>query len=203
VITGSRVTHVVSLLLGLAAAVSAAAQTPPATPPVAQELSPRGGAGPAAQQTQGNAVTNGQVQQLFDEYVISQSQRALQLSNQQFEVFLPRLIALQNVQRQHRNQRNKALANLRALVSPKAPQGVDEASIAAANKALDDLEAQMQQDEQRALGALDAVLTTRQRAHFRLFLENMEREKVNLLVQAKGGGAPAPTPAPSGRGGGM
>lgn len=58
----------------------------------------------------------------------------------------------------------------------------------------------MQQDEQRALGALDAVLTTRQRAHFRLFLENMEREKVNLLVQAKGGGVPAP--APSGRGGG-
>jgi hypothetical protein len=85
-------------------------------------------------------------------------------------------------------------------VGPKAPQGVDEASIAAATKAVDDLEAQMQQDEQRALGALDGVLTTRQWARFRLFLENMEREKVNLLVQAKAGGVPAP--AQSGRGGG-
>jgi hypothetical protein len=146
-------------------------------------------------------VTNVQVQVLFDEYVISQSQRALQLSNQQFKVFLPKLIALQQVQRQHRLQRNKALADLHALVGPKAPQGVDEASIAAATKVLDDLEAQMQQDEQRAFGALDAVLDTRQRAHFRLFLENMERQKVNMLVQAKASGVPAPTPARSGRGG--
>jgi Spy/CpxP family protein refolding chaperone len=190
--TGSRVIHVAAILLGLAAA--AAAQTPPATPQVAQDppkvpapLSPPGGAGRAGQQAPANAVTNVQIQKLFDAYVISQSQRALQLSAPQFDAFLPKLIALQDVQREHRNQRNKALANLRALVGPKAPPGVDDASIAAATKALDDLEAQMQQDEQRALGALDAVLTTRQRAHFRLFLENMEREKVNLLVQAKGG----------------
>jgi hypothetical protein len=209
VTTGSRIAHVGALLLGLAAAaVPAAAQTPPAPPPVAQSaprvpapLSPPGGTGRAAPQAHANAVTNVQVQVLFDEYVISQSQRALQLSNQQFKVFLPKLIALQQVQRQHRLQRNKALADLHALVGPKAPQGVDEASIAAATKVLDDLEAQMQQDEQRAFGALDAVLDTRQRAHFRLFLENMERQKVNMLVQAKASGVPAPTPARSGRGG--
>jgi hypothetical protein len=211
VTTGSRIAHVGAFLLGLAAAaVSAAAQTPPAPPPVAQDpprvpapLNPPGGTGRGAPQAQANAVTNVQVQVLFDEYVISQSQRALQLSNQQFKVFLPKLIALQQVERQHRLQRNKALADLHALVGPKAPQGVDEASIAAATKALDDLEVQMQQDEQRAFGALDAVLDTRQRAHFRLFLENMERQKVNMLVQAKASGVPAPAPAParSGRGG--
>jgi Spy/CpxP family protein refolding chaperone len=210
VTAGSRVTRVAALILGLlAAAASAAAQTAQATPVVAPgsaqspaPLSTPGGPGRTAQQAPANPVTNVQVQVLFDAYVVSQSQRALQLSNQQFEVFLPKLLVLQQAQRQHRNQRNKALAELRALVGPKAPPGVDEASIAAATKALDDLEAQMQQDEQRALGALDAVLTTRQRAHFRLFLENMEREKVNLLIQAKGREVPTPAPAQSGRGGG-
>jgi hypothetical protein len=90
-------TRVAALLLGLAAgAVSAAAQTPPATRPVAQSpptvptpLSPPSGPGRAAPQAPANAVTNVQVQVLFDAYVISQSQRALELSNQQFEIFLP------------------------------------------------------------------------------------------------------------------
>lgn len=206
----SHAARLVPLVLGLVAvAASASAQTPPASPPVAQnspKITPSQasstGDGRSAPQApaSANRVTNVQVQEYFDAYVISQSQRALQLSNRQVELFLPRLIALQKVQRQHRNQRNKAIADLRALVGPNAPQGVEDASIVAATKVLDDLEAQMQQDEQRALGALDAVLTVRQRAHFRLFLENMEREKINMLVQAKGGGEQVPA-APSRAGG--
>ena len=50
-----------------------------------------------------------------------------------------------------------------------------------------DLQAQRFQDEQRVLAEVDQVLTVRQRARFLLFLEQMEREKVNLIVRAQGG----------------
>lgn len=122
---------------------------------------------------------------MLDAFVVSKAQNALQLSNEQFIVFLPKLLALQNLQRQHRNQRNKLLADIRGWIGPKAPAEVDDATIGAASKALDDLEAQMYQDEQRALAAIDGVLTVRQRAHFRIFQEMMERQKIDLLVQAR------------------
>jgi hypothetical protein len=52
------------------------------------------------------------------------------------------------------------------------------------------------QEEQRALADLDSVLAPRQRARFRIFLENMEREKVALLVRAQQGRGPQlPPPA--------
>jgi len=141
----------------------------------------------------GAGAGNAQIQQLLDAFVISKAQGQLQLSNEQFNVFLPKLLTLQNLQREHRNQRNKKLADIRALIGPNAPQEVEDSAIGAATKALDDLEAQMQQDEQRALAAIDTVLTPRQRARFRMFQEQMERQKIDLLVQARGG-APLPPP---------
>jgi hypothetical protein len=181
-----------------------AAQSPP-DPPQGAAAPPAGGrqgqrnAARALSPGLGQGASNAEIQQLLDALVVSKAQGGLQLSNEQFNVFLPRLLALQNLQRQHRNQRNKMLGDVRALIGPNAPPEVEDSAIGAATKALDDLEAQMQQDEQRALASIDAALTVRQRARFRLFLETMERQKIDLLVQARAG---APQPAP-GRGEGF
>jgi hypothetical protein len=87
---------------------------------------------------------------------------------------------------------------------------VDETALAAQTKELDDLEVQMFQEEQRALSEIDKVLTVYQRARFRVFEENMERQKLDLLARALKGGGDAMPPAasaatpplpPGGRGG--
>jgi hypothetical protein len=60
----------------------------------------------------------------------------------------------------------------------------------------------MDLDERKALADIDQVLQVRQRAHLRVFLEMMERQKLELLIKARQGAAPAaPVAAPSGRGG--
>jgi hypothetical protein len=182
------------------AALAQALPDPPQNPPAGGAAPPPGGRqgqrpGRGLPPGLGDGAGNAQIQQLLDALVVSKAQGALQLSNEQFNQFLPRLLALQNLQRQHRNQRNKMLGDIRALIGPNAPQEVEDSAIGAATRALDDLEAQMQQDEQRALAAIDASLTVRQRARFRMFQEQMERQKIDLLLQARGGG-PQPPPGP-------
>jgi hypothetical protein len=51
-------------------------------------------------------------------------------------------------------------------------------------------------DERAALAGVDAVLTTFQRARFRVFEENNEKEKVRLIatVMAEPGRGPSPVP---------
>src|SRR5579862_3948879 len=189
-------------LAGVASAQDPPAQPPPSNPasvsppPAGRQGRAGGPAGRAAQQALAGAVTPAQVQDLLDAYVYSQAQRAMQMTNAQYNVFLPKLVELQTLEKRHRNQRNKALADLRALVNQKDPAVADDAAIANATKAVDDLEVQMAQDEQHAMAAVDSVLTVRQRAHFRIFLEQMERAKIDFLVQAR---ASAPAPAQQGQ----
>jgi hypothetical protein len=141
---------------------------------------------------------------MLDGYVLKQAQTALQLSDTQWGAFLPRMDALQKLRRQHQRAHAQLISQLNQSAPPPrtgAPPA-DEATIAARVKAVDDLEAQMASDEHAALAAVDSVLTVYQRARFRVFEENMEKEKIRLLaIVMTGGTAAAPAPAPK-RGGG-
>ena len=50
---------------------------------------------------------------------------------------------------------------------------------------LDDLDVRARGDLQKAYDAVDSVLDARQQAKFRLFEEQMERRKIELLIRAR------------------
>jgi hypothetical protein len=183
--------------------IAATAQTPPPAPPAGDD-SPARGARAARNQAPANAgqsdtLSTEQVYTLLDAVVMARAQAALQLNDGQWAPFVQRLLKLQSLQRQHRNQRQRLLREIRQLIGPNAPQTADDATITAKTKELDDLEARVAQDEAKALADIDQVLNVRQRAYFRVFLENMERQKLDLLLRARQRAntpAPAPTPTP-------
>jgi len=180
---------VASLLVALS--VEARAQDPPVPPQTGAQTAPRaGGQRPGRGQTPvpGTAITNQQIQELFDAWEVNQVQAALRLTDAEYLPLYPRLRTLQLLRRQHRNQRQRALSELRSLVAPNATQVADDPTILAKIKTLDEMEDKMAQDERQAIAAIDQVLTPRQRAHFRAFEEQMERKKIDLLVQARTGG---------------
>ena len=201
-IGAARIVVAGACLIGSAA--GAFAQLPP--DPNAAGRQGRRGLPPAAAKAlppaTGN-LTNEEVYELLDAFVLGRAQGALQLNDGQLGAFFQRMKRLQRLQAQHRHQRNRLIMELRQLVGPRAPQGTEDVAIATKTKELDDAEAQMAQDERKALADIDEVLQIRQRAHFRLFLDAMEKQKLELLIRVRQGPVvPAPQPAvpPGGRG---
>jgi len=135
------------------------------------------------------------VQELLDAYVLKQAQPQLDLTDAQFADFIKTMIQLQRVRTQHRNQRTRLINELNRLTQPGTQ--VDDETLIARTKAIDDLEADMIQKEREAQAAVDQSLTTRQRARFRVFEENMERQKLRMLAQAMQAGKSTPNPAPA------
>jgi len=193
----------VTLAVVLCMSGPAGAQVPPSSPPAADDQAPpperpnqRGARNLPGGVPAGDVLTTEQVYTLLDAFVMARAQSALQLNDGQWAPFVQRLLRLQGLQRMHRNQRQRVLRELRQLVGPNAPPNTDDAAITAKTKQLDDLEGQIAQDEQKAVADIDQVLTVRQRAFFRVFLENMERQKLDLLLKARQR-ATAPPPAPA------
>ena len=178
-------------------AANAAAQTPPPDAGAAQKAPLRRGAplrpggGSAA-----GGLSNEELYSLLDAFVMTRAQAALQLSEAQYSSFFQRMTRFQTLQRQHRRQRQRILNELRRVVGPNAAEGNDEATVVAKTKELDDLEGQIAVDERKALGEIDDVLQVPQRARLRLFLENMERQKLELLIRARQGRGASPSSNP-------
>jgi cell fate (sporulation/competence/biofilm development) regulator YlbF (YheA/YmcA/DUF963 family) len=149
---------------------------------VAQESVPgdRGGRGRVAPGAQ-EGVSPGELQQLFDAYVVMQAQQELQLNDQQFGSFLSRVRTLQEARRRGQMQRNRMLQELRRL-SQEA--GADD-QIQALLERLKDLERRNAEEIKDAADRVDEVLNVRQRARFRLLEEQMERRKLDLLMRAR------------------
>jgi hypothetical protein len=158
-------------------------------PPRAEQDRRQGRGAPADQ------LTVQEVERQFDRLELFEAQRALGLDAESFLPVAERLERLQSLRRRHQNQRRLILRDLRAAVAPGAA-GVDEATLAARLAELSGLGVRQAQEMRRAQLALEALLTVRQRAMFRLFQERFERQKLDLLVrarQARGrGGLPAP-----------
>jgi Spy/CpxP family protein refolding chaperone len=190
------------------ATVHAQSSDPQGPPPPVPQLEPQGRGGRAGQRDpdavqppgQNVAQAQQQVQEQWNVLVLRQSQRMLALTDEQFPMFFLKMQSLQDVRDQHQRMRRRTLGELIRLTSE--TPGADDATLAAKVKELGDRDAEARRREQDALAAVDAVLTPRQRARFRVFEDQMDRRKLEMLAAVFRnipGGVP---PRGAGRGGG-
>ena len=128
------------------------------------------------------AVSPGEVQRMFDSYALLQAHDQLQISDEQFPQFLARFKALQDVRRKNEQERARIVQELRKQVNDAQP---DEAVMKDRLKALDELDARAQAEAAKAYESINQVLDIRQQAKFRVFEENMERRKLELVTRAR------------------
>lgn len=147
----------------------------------AQQVRPNRGRAGAPPVPEGG-VSPGEIQQLFDAYVVMQAQTELQLTDQQYGPFLTRVRALQDVRRRTQVERNRLLQSIRRQTQSAAD---DDPELRTQLEALNDLDSRSAGQIRQAIEAVDQVLTVRQQARFRLFEDAMERRKVELLLRAR------------------
>jgi hypothetical protein len=136
-----------------------------------------------------------EVMRVLDGYALVQAQESLRLTDEQYGTFVTRLRKLQETRRRHQQARNQILAELRRLVGPEAAQGA--APEPAIREKLDALRAHEEKaaaELRQAHEAIDQLLDPAQQARFRLFEEQLERRKLDLIMRAR--------QAAAGRGGG-
>src|SRR4051794_18774145 len=104
--------------------------------------------GPAA----GEGVSPGEIQRLFDAYVVMQAQQELQLSDEQYPKFLAKVRALQAVRQRGLAERGRMIQGLRRL---NESASLDEGAVKAQLKALTDLDVRTATDVRDALGSID------------------------------------------------
>ena len=128
-------------------------------------------------------VSPAEIQRMFDSYALMQAQDQLKITDDQFPQFLSRFKTLQDTRRRALNERARRVQQLRQMLN--LPQPPDEAQVKDALKALQDADAAADADVKKAYDAVDQVLNTVQRAKFRVFEENMERRKLELVTRAR------------------
>ena len=176
---------VLAFVVALSLPAAVFAQTLPAAAPAeaGQNPPPQGG-GPLPGLDNGD-MTPAEIQKLFDAYLVMEAQQALQLNDQQYPQFLIRLRTLQDTRRRNQQQRNQLMGQLQRLTNPRAAARGDEAMIKERLTALQELESQNAAEMRKAYNALDEVLDVRQQARFRVFEEQIERRKIELLMRAR------------------
>ena len=142
------------------------------------------GRGPLPGQGDGDlpGVSPAEIQRMFDSYALLQAQEQLKISDDRFPQFLARFKALQDTRRRTMQERVRVVQELRRLSNDQQP---DEAQIKDRLKALDDLDARTQAEVAKGYEAINQVLDIRQQAKFRVFEENMERRKLELVTRAR------------------
>ena len=153
----------------------------------AQARGPARGSTPA-QDTEAsiNAATSpAELQRLFDAYVLVQAQDVLQLTDAQLPDFMTRLRALQDVRRRAQAERTRIVNDLRRLADEGRNGAPSRERIAERLKSLREIETKALQDAAQAADRLDEVLEPVQQARLRVFEEQMERRKLELLVRAR------------------
>ena len=137
------------------------------------------GAGPGA------VLAPGEVQRLLDAYVVLQAQEALRLSDTQYPQFLTKLRTFQEVRRRNEQSRLRLITELNRLTNGRIAADGTEAQVRERLKALDDLEGSSASELRSARQELFQTLDLRQQARFRVFEEQMERRKLELLLRAR------------------
>jgi hypothetical protein len=123
--------------------------------------------------------------EMLDTYAIFQAQRALSIADDKNGPFLARLKKLQDVRRRNTRQRLQMIRELNRLVGPRVQTPADDATIRAKLAALREHDDRAAAELRLAYDALDELLDAKQQARFRLFEEEMERRKLDLLVRAR------------------
>ena len=135
--------------------------------------------GPAAQ---AEGVAPAEIQRLFDAYVVMQAQQELQLSDEQYPKFLARVKTLQAARQRGLTERGRIFQELRRLNNGSS---LDDTQARAQLQALTDVDTRTAGEVRDALNGIDQVLDLRQQIRFRIFEEQMERRKVDLLMRAR------------------
>jgi Spy/CpxP family protein refolding chaperone len=128
-------------------------------------------------------VTPFELQRMFDAYALLQAQEQLKIGDEQYARFLPRFKALQDARRQALQQRTRVLNEVRRLLM--ADPQTDEGQLKDRLKQLQDIASRGEAETLKAYDAIDAVLDVRQQAQFRVFEEQMERRKLELVTRAR------------------
>lgn len=179
-----------SLVAGLGPQDAPAPSRPLGPPP--GRAGGRSGANAPAPPANPDLMTAQQVEQYVDSLELFQARNQLQLSDEQvIRTFGSRLQRLQMLKRQQQRQRRMLVLELNQMLTG-ASGAVDETVVAAKVKELDDRMADFDRQIQDATAAIDQTLTPRQRARFRVFEEQMERRKLELLARARQQARPAP-----------
>ncbi len=129
-----------------------------------------------------DGVSPAEIQRLFDAYVVMQAQQELQLSDEQYPKFLARVKQLQAARQRGLADRQRVIQDLRRL---DAGASLDESQAKTQLRSLADIDARVANEVRDAQAGIDEVLDTRQRVRFRIFEEQMERRKVDLLMRAR------------------
>ena len=128
------------------------------------------------------AVTPNEIQRMFDAYALVQAQDQLRLNDEQYARFLVRFKSLQEVRRRTLQEHTRLVAELRRLLMQGQP---DEAQLKDRMQALQDVDSRATADVRKAYDAIDQVLDVRQQASLRIFEEQMERRKIELITRAR------------------
>jgi hypothetical protein len=131
------------------------------------------------------ALSPGEVVAMLDAYALVQAQETLQLSETQYAPFVARLKKLQETRRKNQQAHNQIVQELRKLAGPQATPPYDEGAIRDRLKALRELDERAALELRRASDGVDEVLDVRQQARFRMFEEQIERRKLDLLLRAR------------------
>ena len=129
-------------------------------------------------------ITAGEIQRWFEAFTALQAQERLQLSEAQYFKFMARLQVLQETRRTHQQAHQKILNDLRKLTNPQTGSN-DEAAITERLKALREEDAAATVDVTKAYDGVDETLDMRQQALFRIFEDQVEQQKLELLMRAR------------------
>ena len=141
-------------------------------------------AGPGRGKGAARGLTPVDVLNVLDGYAIMQAQEFLKLSDSQYGEFVVRLKRLQDTRRRNFRERNQVLQGIRTLVGVNATGTPDDATVLDKLKALRDLDDRTAVEMRKAYDSLDEVMDARQRARFRLFEEQLEHRRIDLLSRA-------------------
>jgi hypothetical protein len=131
-------------------------------------------------------MTPGQVQQLFDAMVVMQAQETLALSEEQYPRFLTRLKVLQDTRRRNQVERQRLINELQRMTNQRNPRpAAGEAEIKERLALLQELESRAAAETRKAYNGIDEVLDAFQQARFRVFEEQIERRKLELILRAR------------------
>ncbi len=156
--------------------------------PAAQEFQPQQPQGPGRQPLPGlgnGEMTPAEIQKLFDAYLVMEAQQALALTDEQYPQFLTRLRAMQDTRRRNQQERFRLMAELQRLSNPRQAGRSDEVMLKERLAALHELESRTAAELRKSYNSLDEVLDLRQQARFRIFEEQIERRKIELLLRAR------------------
>jgi len=142
---------------------------------------PAPGPGPNAA---ANPISLAELNRLFEAYAVVQAQDYLKLTDDQYPDFVARLKALQDARRRHFVNHNRIIADLNRTLHLPDDQ-IDDKSLKALYESLDREDESAQLEIKKAFENVIGLLDVRQRARFRVFEENLERRKLDLLSRVQ------------------